>query len=468
MFAYGRSGAGTTDDMSLPNYFIADLPPEATLSSSMIEEACRALKRNRERYLANRSTHALLNLLGGVSASWLEAEFPFRRMALEQAPLVGFSRATLAHGLDLFFGRLTAENLEALLEQDLGNARLLDEPVATIGKASQTTVSMATGPEMLVHITAGNLPPPTLMSIVLGLLVRSAQFVKCASGTSLVPRLFAHSLYEADPKIGACLEIAEWHGGDTALEQALFTEADCITATGTDDTLASVRKRLPAGVGFVGYGHKVSFGYISNEVLSGGKAKRVAQRAADDVVAWNQLGCLSPHIFYVQDGGLISPELFAEMLSEALVDREQTHPRGEMPAELAAAIASRRAIYELRAAHSPGTRLFCSKGSTVWTVVYEADAQFQLSCLNRFVYVKTARDLTDALQNSESVRGKVSTVGVAAEQKTRELATELARWGASRVCPLGQMQNPPLTWRHDGRPALGDLVRWTDWEVEPK
>ena len=47
-----------------------------------------------------------------------------------------------------------------------------------------------------------------------------------------------------------------------------------------------------------------------------------------------------------------------------------------------------------------------------------------------------------------------------------ELATQLARWGATRICPLGQMQNPPLTWRHDGRPALGDLVTWTDWENE--
>ena len=38
------------------------------------------------------------------------------------------------------------------------------------------------------------------------------------------------------------------------------------------------------------------------------------------------------------------------------------------------------------------------------------------------------------------------------------------RWGVARVCRLGLMQEPPLAWRHDGRPALGDLVRWTDWE----
>jgi hypothetical protein len=38
--------------MNLPNYFLADLPPEATLSPAMIAEACQTLKRNREHYLA--------------------------------------------------------------------------------------------------------------------------------------------------------------------------------------------------------------------------------------------------------------------------------------------------------------------------------------------------------------------------------------------------------------------------------
>ncbi|MGH7976544.1 MAG: acyl-CoA reductase, partial [Limisphaerales bacterium] len=136
--------------------------------------------------------------------------------------------------------------------------------------------------------------------------------------------------------------------------------------------------------------------------------------------------------------------------------------------EDAAAIASRRGIYEVRAAHSPElTRHFCSQDSTAWTVIFEADARFQLSCLNRFIYVKPVADLRTALENADVVRGKVSTVGIAApEEKISELATQLANWGATRICPLGQMQNPPLTWRHDGRPVLGDFITWTDFEKE--
>jgi hypothetical protein len=98
--------------------------------------------------------------------------------------------------------------------------------------------------------------------------------------------------------------------------------------------------------------------------------------------------------------------------------------------------------------------------------VYEADPRFQVSCLNRFVYVKPVADLTEALQAADTVRGRVSTVGLAAVgQRAAVLATEFGRWGVRRVCPLGQMQQPPLLWRHDGRPSLSDLVAWTDWEI---
>ena len=377
-----------------------------------------------------------------------------------------FFPATLEKGLDNFFRQFTPENFHALLVQELGHVQRLDKFVEGGSGKGSVRAALAIGPELLVHITAGNIPNPALMSIVLGLLTRSAQFVKCAGGSAFLPRLFAHSIYDADAKLGACLEIAGWRGGNVDLETALFAEADCVTATGSDETLAAIRARLPVKTRFLGYGHRVSFGFVAHEVLSGLHTRQIVSRTVDDVVAWNQLGCLSPHVVYVQTGGEVSPEKFAEQLADELERREQTEPRGELPAEHAAAIASRRGIYEVRAAHSPETtQHWCSKSSTAWTVVYEVDARFQLSCLNRFIYVKPVRDLAEALQYAEMVRGQVSTIGLAVpEHKLEELAMQLAHWGATRVCPLGRMQNPPLTWRHDGRPALGDLVLWTDLE----
>jgi hypothetical protein len=203
-------------------------------------------------------------------------------------------------------------------------------------------------------------------------------------------------------------------------------------------------------------------------MLSSAHARVVAQRIAEDVAAWDQAGCLSPHLVYVESGGILSAELFSEMIAEELAALEIARPRGPLAVEESAAIASRRGVYELRAAASAETKMWASKGSSAWTVVFEADARFQLSCLNRFLYVKSVRNLEEALQSADSLRGQVSSVGLAATAKdAAHLAKALARWGVTRVCQLGSMQRPSVLWRHDGRPALGSLVRWADYESSP-
>lgn len=460
--------------MNLPNYFLADLPAEAPLTPALVGEACQTLKHNRVKFLAQRSTASIVEVLCHVAANWLEPENKFRKFALQHGPAeTGFPKATLQVGLDNFFRQFTPENFQALLAQELGDA------VGVTGDTCQVTSEEASprhpspvtrhfwhGPEFLVHIAAGNIPNPALMSLTLGLLTRSAQFMKCASGASFLPRLFAHSIHEADPKLGACLEIAGWRGGKLELEKVLFAEADCLTATGSDETLAAIRAQLPAKVRFLGYGHRVSFGLVTREVLGDEEVAQIVSRTADDVVAWNQNGCLSPHVIYVEERGAVESDKFAELLAVELAKREANEPRGGIPMEAAAAIASRRAIYEALAVHRADAKIWSCPDSTAWTVVFEHEVRFKFSCLNRFIYVKPVPDLAAVMQGVDELGGKVSTVGLAATPaKARELAAQFARWGATRICPLGRMQNPPLTWRHDGRPALGDLITWTDFEL---
>ena len=453
--------------MNLPNYFLADLPPDASLSPAMNAAACHTLKRNREKYLRSRSTDDLVTILCEVAAEWLQPANKFRRLALELGSAeTGFSKAILETGLDAFFRRFTPENFRALLEQDLGDAVAATDTKIPAPGAPRLAPHFWRGPQLLVHIAAGNLPNPALMSLTLGLLTRSSQFMKCASGAAILPRLFAHSIYELDRKLGACLELAEWRGGQSELESVLYAEADCLTATGSDATLAAIRAQLPEKVRFLGYGQRVSFGFVAREVLREDTIDEIVSRAADDVVAWDQNGCLSPHVFYVEERGAVESDKFAALLAAELMRREASEPRGKISVAESAAIASSRSIYATLAAHRGDVKLWASPDSTAWTVVFEHETRFRFSPLNRFIFVKPVPDLAAVLPGVDEIRGKVSTAGLAASpEKTRELAGQFARWGATRICPLGQMQNPPLTWRHDGRPVLGDLITWTDFEL---
>src|SRR5215831_11155614 len=117
----GSASAGEIR-MNLPNYFLADLPPDATLSPAMVASACDTLKRNREKFLSSRSTDEIVKVLCAVAAEWLQPQNQFRKLALELGPeQTGFSRPILEKGLDSFFGQFTPENFESLLRQDLGD-----------------------------------------------------------------------------------------------------------------------------------------------------------------------------------------------------------------------------------------------------------------------------------------------------------------------------------------------------------
>lgn len=452
--------------MNLPQCYFADLPQETELSCALIDEAWLALQRNREEHLAGRPVHKTASDLAAAAELWLEPDSVFMKAALDLGPAqLGFSVETLNEGLRHLFSSITTPHLEAWLEQDLGHLGRLDDFTATPPERESRRRSMAVGPRTLAHITAGNLPASAVMSMVAGALVRSAQFVRCATGSSLIPRLFAHSIRQVNAPLGACIELAEWPHQRADLQQMFLRHAECVTATGSDKSLGSIHREVPLTTRFIGYGHKVSFAYLCTENISGHRGEQLLQDVAMDVAAWNQQGCLSPHVIYVEGGGPLTATNFAEQLAAALARVETSLPRGPISPKEAATIRSRRSFYEVRAAHSSETLMWQSPESTAWTVVFETDPKFQASCLNRFVYVKSVANLKEALESADPVRRQVSTVGLAAPSSCEiELTHQLADWGVRRICPVGRMQQPPALWRHDGRPALGDLITWTDWE----
>ena len=167
--------------------------------------------------------------------------------------------------------------------------------------------------------------------------------------------------------------------------------------------------------------------------------------AARDVSAFDQQGCLSPHVIYVSgDARAYAARLAVEV--EALSVRE---PRG--PISLSEKLAIRTAREELafRAANDGTAQLWQSADSTAWTVAFDADPGFPRSPLNRFIFIKPMP--ADPVFELHEVRAHLSCAGI--WPVAPEHARPLAALGFSRICPLGRMQMPPWTWRQDGAAA---------------
>jgi hypothetical protein len=97
-----------------------------------------------------------------------------------------------------------------------------------------------------------------------------------------------------------------------------------------------------------------------------------------------------------------------------------------------------------------------------WTVIHDPDSHFKASPLHGVIYLRES-SLKELPVHLAPVRGKISTIGLVGEMAARAPDIFL-RLGATRFCPAGRMQYPPLGWHHDGRPALAELVIWIDDE----
>lgn len=431
-----------------------------------IKEAVSRTREARERILPHRTTDAVITMLAQTAKNWLDPKSTWRKLAVEQAPApTGFSEAMVNEAIDLTFGAITYESLGELLDRELGNRRVLDE-FCLRGRVQ----TRARAPRLIAHILAGNVPSPGIVSMCCGLLLRSANVVKTSSRDPVFPTLFVESLREVDAELADCVATLDWPRGELALTQTALGDADAVIAYGDDHAISALRQLAPAEAKFAGYGHKISFAVIAKEAMTEENLPQLAQAAAFDASVYDQQGCLSPHVFYVEERGQFGPRKFAAVLAEAMAAYQARVPRGKLTVEEAAEIARFRSGYEFRAASDKrlgvwGSPAQSGTNPTVndWTVIYDDSPSFIPSCLNRIIFVKPTDGYKRILDAIQKFASSVSTVGVAPmNERALAFAGDLARMGVHRVCAIGQMQRPPLSWHHDGRPNLADLVSWTD------
>lgn len=433
------------------------------LTAALLRRQVDALLDARDRYLAERPVGRIVEVVDRVAARLLDPADPLRRNA-EAAlpPVTGLSPAMVRRVLDRMAADWRAGPVRELLREEFGDPRVLDGFRPRERAAGQTR---AFGPRMTTNVFSGNVPGVAVTSLVRSLLVKSATLGKTAVGEPVLAALFARGVAAEDAELGQCLAVTYWPGGDEEMEQAALEHADAVTVYGGAEAVASVRARTPAGARFLGYGHRLSFGMVAREALVAAAAAEAAAGFALDACIFDQQGCVSPHLFYVEEGGETSPREWARLLAEHMGETERELPRGALAPREASAIRQLRGEAEFAQAAGHGTELHASPEGTAWTVIFEAEPAFTASCLNRVVRIKPVADLAEVPALVARFGPLLQTVGIAARPERRtELAEKLGRLGASRVAPAGQMAWPPQFWHHDGHPPLRALVRWCDVE----
>jgi hypothetical protein len=402
------------------------------------------------RRIRERPARETVRALASVLETWRRPDSRVRRaLRREYAESTGFSPAMVEAGMARALAGWTGEALQSLLDRELGGMEALE------GSAPRN----AFGFEVTSVVLAGSLPPPTLLGLMAPLVLRSPVLAKTSAHDPVTAALVAASIAEADPELGACIEIARFSRSERGCVDALLA-ADCVVASGSDETVARIAMRVLPPQRMVSYGHRLSVAAVAAD-----RPVDSAPRLAEDVALWDQLGCLSPVAVFVVEPDPDGAAAFGAELAAALAALEERWPRGRISPRAAAAIARERGEAEMRAAGGAPVRLHRGAGSS-WTVVVEADARLRPAPLHRFVRVHPVAGVPGLLQALLPVKRHLASAGIGGfEEERTKLVAALGQLGASRICPLGSMQTPPLAWCHDNQGVLLPLARFSESEL---
>ncbi len=425
--------------------------------------------------LVDTPVSGVLFAIDTVARRFLDPGDELRKEALEAlAAFGGFSGPMAEEILDGMARGWTRPPLVALLHAEFRNPEVLDgfQPSRSRGEVR------ALGFPLSFHLGAGTIPGVATTSMIRSLLVKSAVLLRPGRGDVPLSVLFARGLQEVDPELGQAVAVVYWPTAQGEVTERVLDHADQVIVYGSDETVSWVRIRTPPTAEFVGYRHRLGVGLIGRKALrteetrgdvsagaTGGLgAREVALAAARAVALFDQRGCVSPHIFFVEKGGETAPGDWAEMLAGALEGLEQDLPSGPISAETGAALQQVRGAAEMEEASGRG-RVFHGGAEAPWTVLVEADGALEPTCMNRTVRVVPVAALSEALDRLSSLHRHLQTVGVAGLGDGRKgILERLVRLGVSRVVGLEGVPWPPAWWHHDGSGPLRSLVRWTDIE----
>ena len=209
---------------------------------------------------------------------------------------------------------------------------------------------------------------------------------------------------------------------------------DHVWAYGADLTLSALRAQLPAGA--VLHAHGSGFGVAVVELTQAARLKDAARAIAEDVLCFDQRGCLSPRLVLAL-GQESQAHSFADTLAAALVEAGRRVPRGALSAdERAEESWYRQCLACFAPILDSGHGSVSVRALELSLAASQGLAALLLPPAGRHLQIVPVERLDPALRGLERW---LTSVGCATPELEARARALLPR---ARVVPLGRMQSP--------------------------
>lgn len=320
----------------------------------------------------------------------------------------------------------------------------------------------ATPRGLIGHWLSGNVPVLGMLVIVQCILSKNTNLIKVAATYSnAIPALLRafEGLQYTTPggytvkgdDLLKTISVVYFDRQQVSLATQMSTACDVRIAWGGGDAINAV-KMLPQkwSVQDIMFGPKLSYMVIAKEAMPSERfVKKICRRAAVDASVFDQTACASPHTIFVERGGAVSPEEFAERLGANMQKAYTRIPKGLEDQGAINAINSVRSVYQFEGKvwHSTGPG---------WTVLYDDKHELAQPTYSRVITVRGVDHINEAAAFASD---EIQTIGLAATGKKRlDFAEAVTNAGVERCPDIGTMTHFDSPW--DGTFVMDRIIKW--------
>ncbi|MCX6814377.1 MAG: hypothetical protein NTY20_01870 [Candidatus Aenigmarchaeota archaeon] len=390
------------------------------------------------------SIDEIINFYSKVGKLWGSITYEKREELVDlTCAVTGYSKEMVELGMKQICWMLTKEYLEATVQSDLGDKRLLDE---WITRAESSVHCQPRG--KMLHILAGNVPSVAIMSILRGSLTKNVNIIKMSNRDLITPSYFVQAFYDIDPEhpITKSTSVLYWPHTNQEIFNKIISFVNAVSVWGGHDTIQETRRSTPQGVELLEFGPRRGIHFVGKEAFH--ELEKATINAAHDLTLFDQECCFSPQMTFVEG----DVEKYAESLARSLEEENARLPKGYADPKFHANITNARMYSRFR-----GHKVH-SSAKTEWTIIVaQTMDDLPTHPLGRTIFVIPVKDLTESLNY---IGPETQVVAIEPYSRAVDLREALTLRGVDRVTQLGKMGYFAVGSPHEGMYPLSRMVRW--------
>ena len=378
-----------------------------------------------------------------------------RPILSQHARETGYSEQVLYYGFSQMFAHWNLQEFEAFLTREIPGFQAADTSQFIDGRISseqrRSLLSCKTV-SSLIMVTASTVPSASFQDIMLSLLLPVR--ITHRPSRHLVPLFESIRNWVAGllPDFASRWTITPTDH-DAEQIRCLLASHDAVNISGSDQTIAHYQnliQELPADARpkCIAHGHRISAIIIRSHELNS-LTQDDYDRISIDASIWDQTGCLSPKCIFIEG----SPDeciKFAQNLLHSLDKTASLLP--EIPPSPCDLAARNNAILM---AQIDGAKVIRATQNHDILIVYPQNSPFHPVLFPR---TTTIWPVGNALKAAMQLSPHGQCLASASPINDEEIE-ELSGTGFNRFCAFGKMQDPPLTWFHDGIGTIAPLIK---------